>query len=82
MLVGTGVMGVLIILTYFVNPAVLWLTHTVEHHDTRLQHAVAIYFKRLSPSVQAVYLLGVHPEWQQGHSVTACRWPDRICCSG
>jgi hypothetical protein len=52
MLVGTGVMGVPTILTYFVNPAFLWLTTPWSITVPAFSVLLAIYFKRLSPSVQ------------------------------
>jgi len=52
MLDGTGVMGVPTILTYFVNPAFLWLTIPWSITVPAFSVLLAIYFKRLSPSAQ------------------------------
>jgi len=52
MLIGTGVLGVPTILTYFVNPAFLWVTTPWGITVPGFSVLLAIYFKRLSPSVQ------------------------------
>jgi hypothetical protein len=52
MLVGTGVMGVPTILTYFVNPGFLWFTTPWSITVPAFSALLAIYFKQLSPSMQ------------------------------
>jgi hypothetical protein len=47
MLIGTGVMGVPTILTYFVNPAFLWVTTPWGITVPGFSALLAIYFKRL-----------------------------------
>jgi hypothetical protein len=52
MLIGTGVLGVPTILTYFVDPAFLWMTVPWGITVPAFSVLLAVYFKRLSPSVQ------------------------------
>jgi len=53
MFVGTGVMGVPTILTYFVNPGFLWLTLPWSITVPAFSALLAIYFKKLSPLIQS-----------------------------
>jgi hypothetical protein len=52
MFLGTAVMGIPTILTYFVNPAFLWLTTPWGITVPAFSVLLAIYFRRLSPSVR------------------------------